>query len=292
MNTLVDNNRVEGHDLWKDAEHYEDAHPAYDENEIDEASYSGKGHLVKYWFKKANGEFSGVMDIGNKNNRKELMYGTLRRMIKRHLWFREALERDYGFNTVSRFVEEINFKQEVKEGHYKAKDAQEYKSLAEEEFSILVRAFEQTISLIYFNPLLRKMLIAANGPAIPKEELDAFRESIKSTGLPIVIDRETVGFRGNEKNHGSIFLDKKGDMILHLDSEAEYSIEELCHEFAAYAFMKKSMGKSPNFKRLLIGLRGAEGRLAESKQKFLSYVLLFIDAIAGRSEVMRDALEL
>ena len=157
-----------------------------------------------------------------------------------------------------------------------SKETQSENSVLVHEVNILVEALKQALSLVYYNPTLRKLVersleMMQTRDPITKDELEQLRNLIENSGLSIIRFEHADGFNGNAKNHGTLVYDEKSNEVrLFADRSAYENLQGLIHEYAAYAILKTL---NPNL------TYSSVKEFEETKQKSVRYILLFIDMI-------------
>lgn len=271
-------NYLEKGHLFADTKGYPQPKKLYSEMDILRACYEDREPMLKFHGTRPNGQ-EWILDIGNRANRKSLCYMVITQLRDETTWFKREVEERYGFQAKLE-IEKIDFERTMDKG-YTAQDLHDYKDLYAKESTVVVEALEQVLALIYYNPILREMLRAANqGSQITTSQIDDFMRLIEAD-LPIVIENHYNGFRGNAKNNGSLFVNQSGRIELRLDLSGRWNIHELIHEYAAFLIVRAANQGSPYFKDKKTWFKGTidgDELLEEAKERDLKYALLIIDA--------------
>lgn len=249
----------------------------YGAKELEKALYSGREAMLRWSWEDTNN--TRVLDIGNIGNRKWLVYKLVRDLLLSDPIAKEQFVEDYGFvGTVP--LDLGDFQERYNDGLFTEKEFETYREIYLKESALLVDAAEQILALIYENPILKLMLKTAlefrNRP-ISSEQFSEFHRLIEADGLNIIHDLNARGFRGNEDNHGSLFLDEQGQIVLHMDTLAMSNIQELIHEYAAFIIIRKS--KNIHNGHITIPSRKDE-ELEKLKNDNLAYLLVILDSLS------------
>lgn len=254
----------------------------YSPKEVDTACYYGENALVRYAWQENEipGMPAHIFDIGSLQNRGVLLHTFINDLRDNTSWFMDDLENNYRFQA-SVQLHDPQFRQAVQHGQVPRAELEKYRETYKTESRILLQALEQTLALIYNNPLLREMLAAARETLIVRtQQAERYISEMEMLGLQVTVENHIQGFRGSSDNHGSLF-GLAGDKIeLRLDNHAVRDVRELIHELAAFLILKKSRPAKRLPSVSFLQRETPDQKLEKEKSEKLGYILLFIDALS------------
>lgn len=256
----------------------------YSERQIFEAGYEGENALLKFVDPQGF-----ITDLGNGNHFKEQIHFLIKEMMRKTPTIVEVFKDQYGIDLSSESYLVGVTPDELKRRGMTEDEINSFMEVRRLYFVTLIEAYEQMLCLIYNNKLLREMVSSSIHNTYNLAKLESFKTRMSESGLRIVEENHNNGFRGRKGNHGSLF-EEDGQIVLHLDREASTDIQELIHEYSAYLLIK--LGRSQNKNIIIDALYTGEKRLADDKQKFLGYILVFIDFLGSGGKHITDYLNI